>query len=311
MEVYGPVPSRRLGKSLGINNIPYKVCSYSCIYCQVGKAVKMNIKRQEFHKPDDIVKEVKNKLKNIKHRNKLPDYLSIVPDGEPTLDINLGELIQKLKKLEFPVAVISNSSLIQFPDVQKDLFNADYVSLKIDTVNPQIWKKLNKPYKELNLENILDGISLFTKKFNGCFVTETMMVKGINDSTEEAIKTARFISNINPKIAYIAIPVRPPAYAQVKPANHENIINNYTNFKEYIENVELLTGYEGNAFSSTGNLEKDILSISAVHPLREDAINELQKQTNDNNEVLNKLINENLIKQVKYRGHNYYIRKFK
>src|SRR5690554_3234697 len=105
--VFGPVPSRRLGKSLGVNNIPYKICTYSCIYCQVGKAIKMQINRQEFYKPEELFDEVKELLDSIQDEKDFPDYITIVPDGEPTLDVNLGVLIEKLKLLKIPVAVIS------------------------------------------------------------------------------------------------------------------------------------------------------------------------------------------------------------
>lgn len=123
--IFGPVPSRRLGKSLGVNNIPYKICTYSCLYCQVGKAIKMQVNRQEFYKPADLADEVKRILGRIKNKNEYPDYLTIVPDGEPTLDINLGKLIVMLKTTGVPVAVITNSSLINLPEVREDLLLSD------------------------------------------------------------------------------------------------------------------------------------------------------------------------------------------
>ena len=147
--VFGPVPSRRLGKSLGVNNIPHKICTYSCIYCQIGKAVKMQTERQEFYKSDELVDEVKDVLGNIQINNEYPDYIPIVTDGEPTLDSNLGILIKELKGLNLPVAVITNASLIQFPDVQEDLLQADYISVKADTFNAELWHKTNGSKKML------------------------------------------------------------------------------------------------------------------------------------------------------------------
>jgi len=132
--VFGPVPSRRLGKSLGVNNIPHKICSYSCIYCQVGKAVKMQVQRQEFYKPEDLADEVRTVLNHFQKKEEYPDYITIVPDGEPTLDAKLGKLIELLQVRGIPVAVITNASLIPYSGVQSDLLKADYVSLKIDSV---------------------------------------------------------------------------------------------------------------------------------------------------------------------------------
>ncbi len=308
--VFGPVPSRRLGKSLGVNNIPYKICTYSCIYCQVGKAIKMQITRQEFYKSDDLVDEVKELLNIIHNKNEYPDYITIVPDGEPTLDINLGALIEKIKRLGVPVAVITNASLIDQPEVQNDLLKADYVSVKADAFSIGIWKKINIPHKQLNIHQIADGIRAFREKFLGKMVTETMLVKGVNDSPEELKNTARVIQSFELDVAYIAIPTRPPAFKKVEPPD-EGIVNTaYHIFREYIEHVELLTGYEGNAFASAGNFRDDLLSITAVHPMREDAVLELLKKTDGNKNSLDTLLQENLVEKVQFGGHSYYLRKF-
>ena len=143
--VFGPIPSRRLGRSLGINNIPPKVCSYSCIYCQIGATDSMSIKRNEYFSPKDILIEVSEKVKQLQSTGERIDYLTFVPDGEPTLDINLGKTIDLLKPLGIKIAVITNSSLLWDEEVQKDLFKADWVSVKIDTVDEKIWHKIDRP----------------------------------------------------------------------------------------------------------------------------------------------------------------------
>lgn len=308
--VFGPVPSRRLGKSLGVNNIPYKICTYSCIYCQLGKAIKMQINRQEFYKPDDLVDEAKALLSNIQDKKDYPDYITIVPDGEPTLDINLGVLIKKLKTLGVPVAIITNASLIDLPEVQNDLLKANYVSFKADAFSPETWKKINIPHKRLDLQSIKEGIRVFRNYFSGKMVTETMLVKGVNDSPDELKNTARVIESFEPEAAYIAIPTRPPAFNNVEPPDEVTVNAAYHIFREYIKNVELLTGYEGNAFSSAGNFRDDLLSITAVHPMREDAVLELLDKTDGNKNSLEALLQENLVEKVQYSGHSYYLRKF-
>ncbi|MBN2519077.1 MAG: radical SAM protein [Bacteroidales bacterium] len=309
--VFGPVPSRRLGQSLGINNIPYKICTYSCIYCQVGKAIKMQINRQEFYKPEELVDEVKALLCNIQDNYQYPDYITIVPDGEPTLDIHLGELIDELKTFKIPIAVITNASIIHLPDVQKDLLKADFVSVKVDAVSLETWKKINKPHKRLNINDIKQGIQYFAKQYTGKLVTETMLVDGINDSYTEFEDIARFVETFNPNTAYISIPTRPPAFKGVLPADETAVTAAYTIFRQGIAKVELLTGYEGNAFSSTGNFREDILSITAVHPMREDAVLELMHKTGNQKNSLNALLEENLLEKLQYGGHSYYLRKFK
>jgi wyosine [tRNA(Phe)-imidazoG37] synthetase (radical SAM superfamily) len=310
-KIFGPIPSRRLGKSLGVNNIPYKICTYQCKYCQIGKAIKMQVNRQEYYKPEDLVGEVKTVLSSIKNHHEYPDYITIVPDGEPTLDINLGELIERLKDLKIPVAVITNASLILLPDVQNALLNADYVSVKADTFNTETWKRINIPHKSLNLNEIKSGISSFARQYTGKLVTETMLVKGINDSYIELENTACFIETFGPDTAYIAIPTRPPAFKDTMPPDEKDVIKAYHIFKENIDKVELLTGYEGNAFSSTGDFKEDILSITAVHPMREEAVLELLHKTDDNNSLLTSLIEDKLIEKLHYSGHTYYLRRFR
>jgi wyosine [tRNA(Phe)-imidazoG37] synthetase (radical SAM superfamily) len=308
--IFGPVPSRRLGNSLGINNIPHKICTYSCIYCQIGKAIKMQINRQTFYKPDKLVDEAKSVISRIKDNDKYPDYITLVPDGEPTLDLNLGVLIKKLKTLKIPVAVITNGSLLHASDIQKGLLQADYVSVKADTFNNALWHKINKPHKHLNFNAMISGIRSFARIYTGKLVTETMLLKGMNDTYDDLDATAQIIQTFEPDTAYIAIPTRPPAYKVAIPADEVDVNKAYHIFKEYIQTVELLTGYEGNAFSSTGNFREDILSITAVHPMREEAVLALLHKTNGNKNVLTGLIEEQLLRKLQYNDHTYYIRKF-
>jgi wyosine [tRNA(Phe)-imidazoG37] synthetase (radical SAM superfamily) len=308
--VFGPVPSRRLGRSLGINNIPHKVCSYSCAYCQVGKAVNLQVERREFYSPDFLASQVEKKLNRL-GANATPDYITIVPDGEPTLDINLGKLIVKLKSFGFPVAVISNASLINRADVQAELMNADYVSLKVDTVNPATWKMINKPYRELNLGSILDSLEAFSKKYLGTLVTETMLIKDLNDSEEEITNLARHLQKVRPELAYISIPTRPTAFANIYAADEAALAMAYAVFSYLCVSAEFLTGYEGNEFASTGQFTDDILSITAVHPMRMDAVMQLMAKSHVPESSLNMLINKGLLKNIDYNGNTFYVRTFK
>ena len=191
MIIFGPVPSRRLGRSLGVNNIPPKVCSYSCIYCQVGATDSMSIKRKEFYSSDQIYYEVAEKVRQLNKVGEKIDNITFVPDGEPTLDINIGNTIEKLKSFGIKIAVITNASLIWDIQVQKDLMKADWVSLKIDSVIENIWRKINRPHGLLDLQKILHGIEEFAASFRGILVTETMLVKGVNDNRESLSKTAQ------------------------------------------------------------------------------------------------------------------------
>lgn len=312
MIAFGPVPSRRLGKSLGINNIPDKVCSYACVYCQIGKTLRMEVKRRPFYPPELIFEEVKRKVEKAWERGERIDYLTFVPDGEPTLDANLGEEIEMLKSFNIPLAILTNSSLIWREDVRNDLLKLDFVSLKLDAVTEALWRKVDRPHKTLKLDKILEGILEFRRDFKGKIVTETMLIDGINYG-DEFREIAEFLKELKPDMAYIAVPTRPPWENWVKPAREDVINLAFHVFADAIgeERVEYLIGYEGNAFAFTGNVEEDILAITAVHPMREDALRELLKKANAGWDIVEKLIAEGKLIALEYGGKKFYMRKLK
>ena len=308
MITFGPIPSRRLGRSLGINNISPKICSYSCIYCQVGATDSMSITRKEFFSPDEIFKEVAEKIQQLQKAGEKIDYLTFVPDGEPTLDINLGKTIEKLKSFGIKIAVITNSSLIWDKDVQNDLMQADWASVKIDSASENIWRKINRSHGSLELKKIITGIKEFASSFKGTLVTETMLVNGINDGLESLSKTAQIISEINPHKSYVLVPTRPPADKLVKAPSEENLINAYQIYSCLLSNVELITSNEGSDFSYSSDAEKELLSILAVHPMRKDAVEEFLSRSNSTWDLIDHLIFINKLKEVTYSGNTFLIK---
>jgi len=309
LRVFGPVPSRRLGKSLGINNITPKICTYSCVYCQLGRSLKMLTSRQEFYDSQDLFLEVKDKIANAMLNHESIDFLTFVSDGEPTLDINLGKLISLLKPLGYKVAVITNSTLLHDPALRKELKEADWVSVKIDALDEKIWRKIDRPHKKLNLDSILDGIRAFSQEYDGQLMTETMLVQDLNDDITSIKKVADFISVINPSTAYLSIPTRPPAELWVNVPDEIVLNRAYHILQEAGIRTEYLIGYEGNEFAYTGNIEQDLLSITSVHPMREDAVMELLTKASGDFTLIEKMIQENKIILTEYQQERYYIRK--
>jgi len=307
--IYGPVPSRRLGHSLGINNIPPKICSYSCVYCQLGNTVNIQVERETFYKPSEIVQSVKEKVKQVRKKGEPINYLTFVPDGEPTLDVNLGKEIELLNSLDIKIAVITNASLIWREDVRQDLQKADWVSLKVDAASKEIWRRINRPQKSLNLEVILDGMLKFADTFKGELTTESMLIQGINDDSGEIERITGFLAALKPDKAYLAIPTRPPAKRTINAASEQAINMAYQILKERLSNAEYLIGYEGNAFAFTGNVEDDLLSITSVHPMRDEAVIELLKKADTGWKVVEKLIEDGSLMEVEYQGRKFYMRK--
>ena len=309
--VFGPVPSRRLGRSLGINNIPPKTCSYSCVYCQVGKTNNLTSERQVFYNPKEVVKEVRQKVNEVRARNEKIDYLTFVSEGEPTLDLNLSKEICSLKKTGIPIAVITNASLLFREDVREDMQKTDFVSLKLDAISTDSWQKINRPHKKLTLNAVLDGICKFTESFQGTVVSETMLIGNI-DYQKELEKIAEFLAELKKlKKAYIAVPTRPPTEKCTKAPDEDLRISAFQAFSKKLSanKVQYLTGYEGNSFSSSGNVEVDLLSITAVHPMREEAVRKFLAKSRGNWKLVETLLAENKLVKIEYEGNTYYNRK--
>lgn len=308
MIVYGPVPSRRLGKSLGINHIPPKTCSYSCCYCQLGRTDKMRITRREFYSPEEIFIEAEQKVAQIRSAQSSVDYLSFVPDGEPTLDINLGAEIKLLKKLGVKIAVITNSSLLWRDDVKSDLLGADWVSVKIDTVEEAVWHKLDRPHGKLNLQKILEGLKEFAAIYKGTLATETMLVDGMNDSTEGLEKLAGHLSIIQPQNSYLLVPTRPPAENDIMRAGNTKLLEAARLIRRLSGTpVEWITGDEReDGFFFTGNIVEDLLSITAVHPLREDIVEEMLKKQETDKAAVKKMVRQGVLLEFWHEGRKFY-----
>lgn len=310
MIAFGPVPSRRLGRSLGINNIPPKICTYSCVYCQVGKTRRMQVERGLFYEPGEIFKSVKNQVKRAYKRGESIDYLTFVSDGEPTLDLNLGREIDQLKTLGIKIAVITNGSLINRVDVRADLVKADWVSLKFDSIWKTDWRRVNRPHSELELELILEGMLDFSKIFPGVLVTETMLVHGDGSDLLMRRAMADFLTRLNPVKAYLAIPTRPPAEAWVRSPLPKDINDTFQLFRRKLDQVEYLIGYEGNAFAFTGRVEEDLLSITSVHPMRSTAVSDFLTKAAADWSVVERLIAQSKLVETEFEGQKFYLRNF-
>ncbi len=249
----------------------------------------------------------------MKKNSEKIDYISFVPDGEPALDINLGKEIDALKKLSgIKVAVITNASLLWKEDVRQDLSRADLVSIKVDTAGSKdVWRRINNPHPDLDFDIVLEGIRKFASVFKGRLLTETLLVRDLNDTEPEVRKTAEFLSGIRPAVAFIGIATRPPAEKWVLPPDEEKINRAYQIFSESGLPVELMTGGGGGGeFGFTGNVENDILNIVSVHPMSRQQVEDLLKKAGGSWEMIKLMLGEKKIKEIDYRGEKYYLKNF-
>jgi len=254
-----------------------------------------------------ILREVKEVLR----RGIQVDYVTFVPNGEPTLDTEIGRAAQLIASLGLHTAVITNSSLLWREDVRSDLHYFSLVSIKIDTVNDKLWRKLNRPHEDLDLSKVLKGIEEFCKEYRGVMLTETMLVRGLNTSEEEARATARFIRRLDPSKVYISVPVRPPTEPWVKPPTEEEIVVVYTTFTQELGRcVELLTSPEPPRFEVLDNPREYLLNLTSVHPLRYDyAVKALSRVCEEPERLIQCLIREGVLALVEYQGQRYLVRR--
>ena len=271
----------------------------------------MQIERQEFYSPQTISSEVEQKLQQLMQSGQGVDYLTFVPDGEPTLDLNLGTEIAMLKRFRKKIAVITNASLLWREDVRKDLSEADWVSVKIDAVDSDIWRKVDRPHGALDLSTILAGVIAFAQQYKGQLVTETMLVDGVNDSLEAIDKLADFFARVRPQIAYLLVPTRPPAECNVRRPSDARLLEAARVIRRAAGvKVEWITGDEReDGFFCTGDIVEDLLSIAAVHPLRAEIVNEMIRNQVNGENLVNGLLKQGLLLEFWYEGKKFYRKK--
>lgn len=306
---FGPVPSRRLGRSLGINNVPAKTCSYSCVYCQLGPTEGTQCRRRAFFAPEEVAGAVGERVARLRARGEKIDYLTFVPDGEPTLDSGLAREIELLQPLGLPIAVISNASLISQPAVRDALARADWVSLKVDAADETVWRRVNRPDPALRHEEILTGLGIFARDYGGTLVSETMLVDGVNDDERCLAETAALLAGLAPATAYILVPTRPTAEPWAKPASDEAVTRAYATFAHALARVETITGEGPGEFGFTGNVIDDLLGITAVHPMREREVRDLLAKAEADWSLVDALLAKDALRRIAYRGTTYYIRR--
>jgi wyosine [tRNA(Phe)-imidazoG37] synthetase (radical SAM superfamily) len=269
----------------------------------------MEIERHAFYDPEEIVQDVRDKVEKAQDVGEQIDYLTFVPDGEPTLDINLGREIALLKPLGVKIAVITNGSLVWREDVREALSKADWVSLKVDAVRESIWRRVDRPRRALQLAPILDGALKFAQAYQEELTTETMLVRGVNDREDLVHEVADFVARLQPAVAYLSVPIRPPAEKWVHSPGEEIINRDYQILRGKVRRAEYLIGYEGNAFAFTGHVESDLLSITAVHPMREDAMDDFLTRAGSDWLAVHELIAQQRLTEITYGGHRFYMRR--
>lgn len=299
--IYGPIPSRRLGKSLGVSPIPKKACNYACIYCQLGQTQHMTNRRQMFFEVGEILKEVEAVLQTDIDF----DVITVVGEGEPTLYLGLEDLLKGIKAMtDKPLAVITNSGLMYLPEVRQALMSADIVLPSIDGYKAENFKKINRPYGKINFSEMAEGLNIFSKAYPGQLWAEIMLMKGINDSEDDFEAYKQVLEQLRYDRLYLNTPIRPPAEQSVEVISDEAME----------KAVDKLGGIAINLMATNGfysEIEDDyqaILSIIKRHPMNQFELNHFLEsrgcQTQAN--LICQLEADPQIQMIVYKGYRTY-----
>ena len=233
--IFGPVPSRRLGRSLGVDLVPFKTCSYDCIYCQLGRTTNKTIKRKEWVPIDIVTEQVKEKL------DSKPDYITLSGSGEPTLFSRLGDLISRIKDItDIPIAVLTNGSLLWLPEVRKALKSADMVVPSLDAGSSQIFQYVNRPHKNITFSKMLQGLVEFRKDYHGQYWLEVFLLAGVTTPEMEINRLKTCINAIQPDKVQVNTVTRPPADAFAEPVSQKQL---QTITEKLYEKAEAIADY--------------------------------------------------------------------
>ncbi len=300
--LYGPVPSRRLGYSLGVDLLPFKTCSLSCIYCQLGRTQKTTIRRRQFFSEKQILEEIRDFLK-IGAR---VDFITFSGSGEPTLNKSIGRLIRKIKKMTgLQVAVLTNSTLLSRPEVRKELAAADVVVPSLDAATEKVFKKINRPHPSLQARKIIEGLVKFRQQYRGQIWLEILLVRGVNDSPNHLKKLREAVERIKPDKIHLNTVVRPPAEKETQALSPEEL----NRIKEFFgEKAEVVASFrKKEQETAPKDISQAILSIVRRRPVSlEDLEHSLGLTREELSLDIQRLLEQKKIKMVRHLDRDYF-----
>jgi wyosine [tRNA(Phe)-imidazoG37] synthetase (radical SAM superfamily) len=295
---FGPVPSRRLGRSLGVDCVPFKTCSYDCIYCQLGKTTVKTVERKEYYPVDAVVREVVEKLKKVSP----PDYITLSGSGEPTLHSCIDDIISGIKDIsDVPVAVLTNGSLFWIEEVRDAVSGADLIMPSLDAGSEETFLRVNRPQRGILFEKMVEGLRSLRRKFMGSLWLEVFITGGVTDREEEIVKIKKLTDYIAPDRIQLNTAARTPAedYAGlVDIEKMEKISAFFGPSCEVIADYAAVHGCDD--FSSTG---EEVLELLRLRPCSVDDISAgLSLHRNEAVKFVQELMDKNLIRMERRRG---------
>jgi wyosine [tRNA(Phe)-imidazoG37] synthetase (radical SAM superfamily) len=296
--IFGPVPSRRLGRSLGVDLVPYKTCTFDCIYCDLGETTHKTVVRESYVKPEEIQRELELTLPIL---SKKPNYITLSGSGEPTLNENIGEIIHHIKDLtSIPLAVLTNGSLFSLQKVRHALVGADVVIPTLDAINDVTFQCLNRPHPSLNIQDIVSGLIQFRSEYQGQIWLEVVFCRGINDDKGKMEKLKGVIERAHPDRVQLNTPVRPPAEEFAYALSTFQLEEIRKQFGDQAEIISEFAASSGEVFDSVKDTE--ILSLLKRRPCTTEDISKALGLRKD--EVVKQLDHLREAGAVRYRMHD-------
>jgi len=301
--LYGPVPSRRLGRSLGIDLVPHKICTYDCIYCQIGKTTERTLTRKEYIPVKEILEEVKGFLEE---ETSSIGHLSLSGSGEPTLHSKIESIIGGMKAITpIPVAVITNGSLLYEKELRESLLQADIILPSLDAASAETFKKINRPRSEISIDKVIEGMAEFRKVYKGQIWLEILFCKGVNDLQSELILMREAVNRIQPDLIHLNTVVRPPFESWAVPLNRQEMEEMRAFFGE---KASIISEFDRHPPVVVGeDIQEEMLKILKRRPLSlSDLSNGMGVPENEIEKVLQPLLFEGKIRARFFGGSIYY-----
>ena len=303
--LFGPVPSRRLGMSLGIDLIPHKVCSLNCIYCECGCTTNLTLKRKEYVPYNDVIKELDNYFSN----NPNPDYITFSGSGEPTLNSRIGDVLRfiKSKKPDIPVAVLTNGTLFYQKQVRTELLNADLVLPSLDAASDLSFQKINRPFHKLNIQEYIQGLQDFRNEYKGKIWLEVFIIPGYNDGNADLKLLKQAFDKIQPEIIQLNTLDRPGTVSDIRAATRIELQQIVDYWK--LDNVEIIASASKrkNIKSYRKDIESAILETIYRRPCTlNDLVKILGSHINEINKYLDILEADNKIESTRQKRGLFY-----
>ncbi len=302
--IYGPVPSRRLGRSLGIDLVPFKTCTYDCIYCQLGRTTNKTMELRSYVPVKDIMNELETRLAT----GESPDYITLAGSGEPTLHLCIGEIIGLIKSMtQIPVAVLTNSSLLHLPEVRSSLMRADLVIPSLDAGDEQLFNYVNRPHSEIIFDNMVNGLIEFTRNYYGQVWLEVLLLGGVTGILAEVEKIASIVRRIQPLRIQLNTAFRPPAEEIAHPLSMDQLLALKSFFPGEVDIIGSHEQAEALIPDLSATTDADIISLLARRPCTiEDIANGLGIHVNEVIKRMEKLVTAQKVNCIVTRKRNYY-----